>query len=92
MLPKTIVIMSTLAGNTELSSRPSAKNDVKTTPITASSRTRVFVFTNAIAPAASNPATKAPSANGSPAEIGNRHSGHHRVRKRIAHQRPAAAG
>ncbi len=39
---------------------------MKTIPIVASSRIRLFALMNAMVPAASSPATKAPNANGKP--------------------------
>ena len=63
--PKIIVFRSTPAGLSEINNNPRAKNEVNTIPMLASSRIRLFALISAIAPDASNPATKAPRAKGS---------------------------
>jgi hypothetical protein len=60
MLPMTIACTSTAVGFSETISRPNAKNEVKTMPITASSRSLVRCRTITIAAAARPPAKKAP--------------------------------
>ena len=89
MLPSTIVWTLTAVGQIETISRPSANNEVKTRPITASSRSRVCCLTNAMPSDARMPAKKAPTANGKPQDVGDGDARHDRVGQRVAHQRPA---
>ena len=67
MLPKMMVFSATRLGKIEMSRMPRAKKEVKTMPMTASSRTGVFILTKAIAAAARSPLVKAPTAKGRPA-------------------------
>jgi hypothetical protein len=66
MLPSTMVWIETDVGHSDAISRPSANNDVNTSPITASSRSRVCCFTKFMPSEARIPAKNAPIANGAP--------------------------
>ena len=61
-----IVSMLTDIGDSEAMNRPRPKKEVKMTPMIVSSFRPERWLRNSIAPAASPPATKAPSANGRP--------------------------
>ena len=62
MLPRMMVWTLTEVGLSETSSSPAAKKVVNTRPMIASSRSWVWLRTNAMPSAASRPATKAPNA------------------------------
>ena len=66
MLPMTMVCTFTLVGDSETMKRPSPKNEVKISPMTASCLSRVTAWSERIAAAARSPARKAPAANGRP--------------------------
>ena len=61
-----MVWIETEVGQIEAISSPSANKVVNTSPITASSRSRVCALTKVMASAARMPAKKAPMANGAP--------------------------
>ena len=89
MLPSTMVWMLTDVGQIDAISSPSANSEVKTRPITASSRNRVCCLTKPMPIEARMPAKNAPRANGKAEDIGARNARHDRMRERVAHQRPA---
>ena len=62
----TMVCTFTLVGDSDTMKRPSPKNEVKISPITASCLSRVTACRDRIAAAASSPAMNAPAANGRP--------------------------
>jgi hypothetical protein len=66
MLPSTMVWMFTEVGLSDTMNRPSPKKEVKISPMMASSRSFVLWLRKSMAPAASPPEMKAPSAKGSP--------------------------
>ena len=66
MFPKVIVFTSTEVGDIETINNPRPKNELKISPITASSFKSVLCFKNNIAPAASPPEKKAPKEKGRP--------------------------
>ncbi len=66
MLPSTMVCTLTDVGQIEAISKPSANSDVKTRPITASSRNRECCLTKVMPIDARMPAKNAPTANGNP--------------------------
>ena len=75
----------------DTSTRPRAKNPVNTSPITVSSLTRDFCFTNPIAATDPTPKTKAPR-KGQAQGVGHHHAGQHRMGDGIPHQRPTLEG
>ena len=65
-LPSMMVWMSSAVGRIETMNSPSEKKPVKTTPITASWRSRVEAPSASMAAAARPPERKAPRAKGRP--------------------------
>ena len=66
MLPRTIVWMFTEVGESDTMNSPRPKNEVKISPMMASSLSFVRWFRNSMAPAASPPERNAPTEKGRP--------------------------
>ena len=66
MLPSTIVCTFTLVGDSDTMKRPSPKNEVKISPITASCFSRVTACERQDRRRRQRPARNAPAANGRP--------------------------
>ncbi|MNY15051.1 hypothetical protein D3C86_1482480 [compost metagenome] len=66
ILPSTMVWIFTEVGESDTMNSPSPKNEVKISPMIASSFSRVFWFRNSMEPAASPPERNAPSEKGRP--------------------------
>ena len=89
MLPRMMTFRSTRAGNSEISSRPSAKKAVKTIADGRVLADPAFRLDEGHRPRGQQTGDEGAQRERQAEDVGHRHARHDRVRQGVAHQRPA---